>query len=124
MYPEEPSPINVKLNTAPWPSPSPSTADDTMVLETTARPVLDMDTSYNLALGETRAAILRWRTRATPDVERVVDAFRAAQIKKIGQLLGSSREAAEAEAEDPSPYEKEHIFYCLTPPKSYASRRG
>ena len=117
MYPEEPSfpsPANVKLNNAPWPPPSPSTTDDTMALETTERPVLDMDTSYNLALAETRAAILRWRTRPTPDVERVIEAFRVAQIKKIGHVCGSSREAAEAEAEDPSPYEKEHIFYCLS----------
>ena len=111
---------------APFPVQVPLVSEDTMELDRTERPVVDTAPVYNAALVETRAAILRWRTRSPPSVEKVVEKFREAQIKKIGNLLGSSLEVAEAEAEDPSPYDKEHLFYCLTPPKeSYSSsRRG
>jgi hypothetical protein len=87
----------------------------------TPRPVLDVDASYNDALGETREAILRWRTRSPPSVsataEKVVEAFRTAQVQKISRVCRFSLEKATEAAEDPSPYDTEHIFYCLTPTK-------
>ena len=93
------------------------------IMETlpTPRPVLDLDVSYNDALGETREAILRWRTRSPPSVsataEKVVEDFRKAQVKKIGRIRRCSTETAVEAAEDPSPYDTEHLFYCLTPTK-------
>jgi len=93
------------------------------IMETlsTPRPVLDLNVSYNDALGETREAILRWRTRSPPSLasaaEKVVEAFRTAQVQKISRVCRFSLEKAVEAAEDPSPYDKEHLFYCLTPPK-------
>jgi hypothetical protein len=93
------------------------------IMETlpTPRPVLDLNVSYNDALGETREAILRWRTRSPPALtsaaEKIVEDFRKAQVKKIGRIRRCSTETAVEAAEDPSPYDTEHLFYCLTPPK-------
>ena len=79
----------------------------------TTRPVLDLDTPYNDALGETRFAILQWKLRPLPSVKKVVEEFRDLQIKRISRAHGYSTERAAMEAEDLSPYKKEHIFYCL-----------
>ena len=82
----------------------------------TPRPTLEVDDAAlvcNSALYYERKKALRSRVRISHKLSRVIKEWRLKQIDLISKLEKCSKKKAKPDSEDPSPYEKTFIFYCL-----------
>lgn len=82
----------------------------------TPRPTVDVDDAdlvCESALYEARKKTLRSRFRISHKLTRVIKDWRLKQIDLISKIDKCSKKKAKTEAEDPTPYEKSFIFYCL-----------
>ena len=80
----------------------------------TPRPVLDVDTACDQEMINRRAAAISPYTNASYNAYRVISEFRYLQTVLIQNCRRCNQVKALELAEDPSPYTREYIFYCLT----------
>jgi hypothetical protein len=81
----------------------------------TPRPTLDVDTlTFSLELYNQRRKALRSKVRNSHAVTRHVNLYRTLQHAIFCKEFGYTKKAAKSAAEDPSPYEKGYIFYCVS----------
>jgi len=80
---------------------------------TTPRPTVNVDEVYCSALAEQRRKKLRKKLRTSRSFNHVVRVYRAMQRDLTWSREGCSRREAKSLSEDPDPYERGYIFYCL-----------
>lgn len=79
----------------------------------TPRPIIDVDGAYCSAINKKRQHTLRTKFHTPHSARRVVNAYRQLQLELIRNDLKCSKKEAKLHSEDPSPYEKTHVFFCL-----------
>ena len=82
----------------------------------TPRPTVNVDDAdlvFNSVLYEARKKAFRSRFRISHKLTRIIKIWRLKQIDLISKIDKCSKKKAKTEAEDPTPYEKSFIFYCL-----------
>lgn len=84
-----------------------------METETTPRPTIDVDCDYCSILSETRRKALRKKIRMSHSSGYVIRIYRELQQALIRKEMECTKKQAKLWSVDPSPYEKDHIFYCL-----------
>lgn len=85
---------------APLPQPPP-----------TPRPTIDVDVAED---SKDRPRKEHPLLDATFWCDTVVDSFRDLQLQRILRIKRCGYKEAKEIAEDPDPYDKEYLFYCLT----------
>lgn len=81
--------------------------------EVTLRPTIDVDTDYCPATCKARTKTLRKRIRISHALTRQMWVYRALQWNIIKTGNKCSMKEAKVLSEDPDPYEKTYVFYCL-----------
>lgn len=82
----------------------------------TPRPTVNVDDAdlvFNSVLYEARKKAFRSRIRISHKLTRIIKVWRLKQIDLISKIDKCSKKKAKTEAEDPTPYEKSFIFYCV-----------
>jgi hypothetical protein len=82
----------------------------------TPRPTVDVDEAAlvcDSAVYHKRKKALRSRFRISQKLTRIIKEWRLKQIDLISRIDKCSKKKAKPEAEDPIPYDKSFIFYCL-----------
>ena len=82
-------------------------------LMSTTRPVIDVDTASCEVVNKARRKLLRSRLHASHALRRVVREYRNAQITLMRTKFRCSKKDAISHSEDPDPYQKAYIFYCV-----------
>ena len=83
----------------------------------TPRPTVDVDDAAlvcDSAVYHKRKKALRSRFRISQKLTRIIKEWRLKQIDLISKIEKCSKKKAKPEAEDPTPYEKTFIFYCVS----------
>ena len=81
--------------------------------EVTPRPVIDIDADYCSATVKARTNLLRKRIRISHALTRQMWVYRILQWDIIKTGNKCSMKQAKIWSEDPDPYEKTYVFYCL-----------
>lgn len=79
----------------------------------TPRPTLDVEDCYDEATSRARRLAISSYTKASWAVYKAEQAFRMRQVEKLRRRR-LSKAATLRLAEDLSPYNADHVFYCLT----------
>ena len=83
----------------------------------TPRPTVEVDDAALVCdpvIYNKRKKTLRSRFRICHKLSRVIKDWRLKQIDLISKIDKCSKKKAKPEAEDPTPYEKTFIFYCVS----------
>ena len=81
--------------------------------EVTPRPTIDVEEDYCSATAKARIKTLRKRIRISHALTRQMWAYKALQWHIIKTGNNCSMKQAKDWSEDPDPYEKTYVFYCL-----------
>jgi hypothetical protein len=79
----------------------------------TPRPTIIVDDAYCSALATQRRKQLRKKLRVSRTFNHVIRVYRTLQRDLTRTHEKCSKKEAKSLAEDPDPYEKGYIFYCL-----------
>ena len=82
----------------------------------TPRPTVEVDDAALVCDSKVyfqRKKALRSRFRISHKLTRIIKEWRLKQIDLICKIEKCSKKKAKPDAEDPTPYEKTFIFYCL-----------
>jgi len=80
---------------------------------TTPRPTIDVDCDYCSTLVEVRRKALRKKIRMTRSSGYITRTYRELQQVIIRKEMECSKKQAKIWSVDPSPYERDYVFYCL-----------
>lgn len=80
----------------------------------TPRPTIKTDCDeYNYTLMKVRLAKLRQHIHSSHENRRVFRLMRELQIQKFIECNKVTKKRAREMLEDPNPYEKDYLFYCV-----------
>jgi len=95
------------------PSP-PYFLPDTLDTEiTTPRPTIDVDCDYCSTLAELRRKALRKKIHMSHSSGHITRNYRELQQMIMRKEMDCSKKQAKIYSVDPSPYERDYVFYCL-----------
>ncbi len=83
------------------------------IMCSTARPTIDVETKICNELVNKRYKEFRKKLHASHGLRRVVRIYRDLQINLMYAKHSCSKKAAKEYSEDPDPYEKGYVFYCV-----------
>jgi PP-loop superfamily ATP-utilizing enzyme len=81
--------------------------------EVTPRPTVNVDGEYCAETNKQRAKALRKKIRISHEVTRQVRIYRELQWHIMQTTHLCTKKQAKAWSEDPDPYDKTYVFYCL-----------
>lgn len=90
--------------------------------EVTLRPTINVDGDYCSAIDKQRAKALRKRIRINHVITRHVRIYRELQWHIIQTTQKCTKKKAKAWSEDPDPYDKSYVFYCVNVVEDITSR--
>lgn len=78
------------------------------------KPIIDVENLWSPPeLFSQRKKVMTRHIHTTHKARRIYQAYRALQYKKMQEYDGGSKKDAIINSEDPSPYERSYVFYCL-----------
>ena len=83
------------------------------IMYSTPRPTIDVDMKICNDVVIKRHKDLRKKIHASHDLRRVIRNYRDLQINLMYAKHSCSKKAAKKYSEDPDPYEKGYVFYCV-----------
>lgn len=82
--------------------------------EVTLRPTINVDGDYCSVIDKQRAKALRKKIRISHTLTRQVQTYRELQWYIMQTTHNCTKKQAKVWSEDPDPYDKSYVFYCLS----------